>query len=220
MAEAPIARAGLYPSTRRGPRRRWSDRERQLLDELERMFFAEGFAHLNVADLAARLRVSRSTLYRLAKGKQELVELVIDRMFSRMGRHGRDALEHAAHPAARVAAYLGNGVASVRSGSLRFSQDLEANPGTRAVYDRHQAIGMGVLADLIDDGVRSGGFRPVPAALAVQVADAAHARLRDAGVLADLGMTHSEAIDALIGILLDGIAVRDVVTPGPSGPAG
>ena len=57
-------------SQRRGPRRRWSERERVLLDELERIFFAEGLAHLSVADLAARLHVSRSTLYRLAAGKQ------------------------------------------------------------------------------------------------------------------------------------------------------
>ena len=55
-----------------------------LLDELERLFVAEGFAHLSVAERASRLRVSRSTLYRLATGKQELAELVISRMFDRI----------------------------------------------------------------------------------------------------------------------------------------
>jgi AcrR family transcriptional regulator len=211
MGEPPSARPG-----RRGPRRPWSDREHLLLDELERMFLAEGFERLTVADLAGRLRVSRSTLYRLAKGKQELAELVIDRMFDRMGTRGRAALEEAADPAARVVAYLGNGAATVRAGGPRFSRDLEANPGTRAVCDRHQAIGMGVLADLIEDGVRSGGFRRVSAALVVQVADAAYARLRDPGVLAALGMTYAEAVDELIAILLDGIAGRgaDAARPG------
>jgi AcrR family transcriptional regulator len=217
MAEAP---AGHHRSTRRGPRRRWSDRERLLLDELERMFFAEGFAHLGVADLAARLRVSRSTLYRLAKGKQELVELVIDRMFDRMGTQGLAAIEHVTDPVARVAVYLGNGVRAMAAGGLRFSRDLEANPGTRAVYDRHQAIGMAALADLVEEGVRTGGFRPVPTALVAQVADAAHARLRDPDVLTELSITHAEAIDVLIGILLNGIAGRDAVTPRPDNAAG
>jgi AcrR family transcriptional regulator len=64
-----------------------------LLDELERLFVAEGFAHLSVADLAARLRVSRSTLYRLATGKQELAELVISRMLDRMDESGQAALD-------------------------------------------------------------------------------------------------------------------------------
>ena len=79
---------------------------------------------------------------------------------------------------------------------------------------------MGVLAGLIEDGVRSGGFRPVPVALVVQVTDAAHARLRDPGVLADLGVTHAAAIDALTGILLDGIAGRGAVTPRPADRTG
>jgi len=194
------------PSSRRGPRRPWSDRERILLDELERMFLAEGFAHLSVADLASRLRVSRSTLYRLATGKQELAELVIERMFSRMAGSGGAAPEKTADPAARVAACLGYGAAATRAAGPGFSRDLEANPGTRAVYDRHQAFGMGVLRGLVEDGVRSGGFRPVPAALVVQVADAAYTRLRDPAVLAALGMTHAEAITALADLLLDGLA--------------
>ena len=215
MGEPSAARPG-----RRGPRRPWSDRERLLLDELERMFLAEGFAGLTVADLAGRLRVSRSTLYRLAKGKQELAELVIDRMFDRMGTRGLAAVEEATDPAARVAAYLGYGVATVRAGGPRFSRDLEESPGTRAVYDRHQAIGMGVLAGLVEDGTRSGGFRRVPAALVVQVADAAYARLRDPGVLAALGMTHAEAVDDLIAILLGGIAGRGAATPRPGEAAG
>ena len=191
-----------------------------LLDELERLFVAEGFAHLSVADLAARLRVSRSTLYRLATGKQELAELVISRMFDRMDESGRAALEKSADPAAQVAACLGNGTALVRTGGLEFSRDLVANPGTRAICDRRQALVMAALEGLVEDGVRSGGFRPVPAAVVVQVADAAHTRLRDAAVLAALGMTHAEAIDALTGILLDGISRPGTTAPRPDDPVG
>ena len=174
-----------------------------------------------MADLAARLHVSRSTLYRLAAGKQELVELVIDRVFNRMGKRARTELEGHGDPAAKVAAYLGAGTASVRAGSLEFSRDLEANTGTRAVYDRHQATGMEVLAGLIEDGARAGRFRPIPAAMAVEIADAAHARLRDPAVLAALGMTHAQAIDGLIGVLLDGIASGTATArPGGGGVAG
>jgi AcrR family transcriptional regulator len=191
-----------------------------LLDELERMFLAEGFAHLSVADLAARLRVSRSTLYRLATGKQELAELVIGRMFDRMDESGRAALEEAADPAARVAACLGSVAAWARAGGLDFGRDLEENPGTRAISDRRQALAMGVLGGLIEIGVRSGGFRPVRAALVVQVADAAHTRLRDPAVLAALGLTHAEAIGALTGILLDGISGPGTAVSRPEDPAG
>jgi AcrR family transcriptional regulator len=196
-----VSRTGIG----RGPRRPWTDREQRLLDAIEEIFFAEGFADLSVADLATRLRVSRSTLYKLAPSKQDLIELVIDRMFRRMGGRACAALETASDPAERVAVYLGTGTATVRGG-IEFSRGMEANAGTRAIYDRHQAIGMKVLAGLIDDGVRSGRFRHVQALLVMQIADAAHARLRDPGVLTALGVTHAHAIDELIGILLQGIA--------------
>lgn len=72
---------------------------------------------------------------------------------------------------------------------------------------------MQVLARLIEDGTRAGGFRPVPAAMVVEIADAAHARLRDPGVLAVLGMTHAQAIDGLIGVLLYGITGGAATAP-------
>jgi hypothetical protein len=150
-----------------------------LLDELERIFFAEGFAHLSIADLATRLQVSRTTLYRLAPGKQELVktghrpDVQPDGQAcpggaggtEEPGREGGGLPRHGDRP---------------RYGqeALAFSRDLKANEGTRTVYDRHQAIGMRVLTGLINEGARAGGFRPVPAATVVQIADAAHARLR------------------------------------------
>jgi AcrR family transcriptional regulator len=205
----------MSPARARGPRREWADRERSLLDELEKLILAEGFTSLRLEDIVARLNVSRSTLYRLAPSKQALVEFVIDRMFRHMGKRAREAVEAADGPARRVAAYLGAGTATVRAGSLAFSRDLEANAETRAIYDRHQAIGMKTLAELIDDGVRDGQFRQVPAAFVMQVTDAAHARLRDPAVLEGLGMSHAEAIDGLIAILLEGIAGDGSARPPP-----
>jgi hypothetical protein len=54
---------------------------------------------------------------------------------------------------------------------------------------------METLAGLIEEGRRTGGFGLVPAALVVQIADAAHARPHDPGVLAALGTTHPQAIN-------------------------
>lgn len=219
MSEPPATQGVSRAGPGRGPRRPWTDRERGLLDELEQAFFAEGFAHLSVADLTGRLRVSRTTLYRLARGKEQLVELVIDRMFRHMGKQAREALDRADDPAERVAAYLGAGTAAVQAGSLAFNRDLEANQGTRAIYDRHLAIGMATLGGLIDEGVRSGQFRPVPAALVLQIADAAHVRMRDPAVLEALGMTHAQAIDGLIDVLLRGIAGDGSARPPPQAPS-
>lgn len=192
--------------SRLGPRRPWPDRRRELLDELQRIFFDEGFAHLSVSDITSRLRISRSTFYELAPSKEELVELVIDRMFRHMGKRAREALEGAVDPADQVAAYLGAGTAAVRSGSPQFICDMEGNPRTREIYDRHLATGMKVLSGLIEEGTRSGRFRAVPSGLVMQITDAAHMRLRDPAVLDKLAMSHAEAISGLTDVLLNGIA--------------
>ena len=55
-----------------------TDRQRDLLDRLVELF-DEGFAHLTMADLAARLNCSLRTLYELAPSRDELVLTVIDR---------------------------------------------------------------------------------------------------------------------------------------------
>ena len=165
MTDTEAAGAVSQAATGRGPRRPWTDREQRLLDVLEGIFLAEGFAHLTVADLASRLRISGGTLYKLAPSKQGLIELVVDRMFRHMGKRARSALKATSDPAERIAAYLGARTAAVRAGALAFSRDLETNPGTRAIYDRHQVIGMKVLVGLISDGVRSGRLRHVHALL-------------------------------------------------------
>lgn len=44
-----------------------------LFDALVALILDEGFAHLTLDDLAARLHCSKSTLYRLADSKEQLV---------------------------------------------------------------------------------------------------------------------------------------------------
>src|SRR5918997_1456031 len=47
-------------------------RQAQLLDQLEELFLAEGFARFTLEDLAVRLRCSKTTLYALADSKEQL----------------------------------------------------------------------------------------------------------------------------------------------------
>jgi AcrR family transcriptional regulator len=56
-----------------------------VLEELEALYKAEGFAHFTAEELAARLRCSRRMLYQLAPSLDELAALVVDRFFQQMG---------------------------------------------------------------------------------------------------------------------------------------
>ena len=62
----------------RPPRERWTPRQVALLDDLERLFTAEGFRHLTIGDMAARTKSSRRTLYSVSASKEEIILVVVD----------------------------------------------------------------------------------------------------------------------------------------------
>src|SRR3954453_3319269 len=58
-------------------------RRDELLDELVTLVLAEGFGAFTLDDLARRLRCSKSTLYALAAGREQLVVAGVKRFFQR-----------------------------------------------------------------------------------------------------------------------------------------
>ena len=58
-----------------------TSRHEALLDDLVDLFLAEGVAQLTLADIAARLRCSKSTLYALGPSKEQLVATAVRRFF-------------------------------------------------------------------------------------------------------------------------------------------
>src|SRR5204862_2617190 len=62
-----------HPATGLEPSRRGAARREELFDGLVALLLREGFSELTLDDIAARLRCSKRTLYRLARSKQQLV---------------------------------------------------------------------------------------------------------------------------------------------------
>ena len=53
-------------------------RRAELFDQLVALLLSEGFAHLTLDEIAARLRCSKSTLYTLAGSKEQLDKIAKD----------------------------------------------------------------------------------------------------------------------------------------------
>src|SRR5689334_24694043 len=64
-------------------------RRTELFDAVVALFLAEGFAHLTLDEIAARLRCSKSTLYTLSASKEQLVTAATKHFF----RTATDAVE-------------------------------------------------------------------------------------------------------------------------------
>ena len=107
-------------------------RQAELLDQLEGIFLAEGFARFTLEDLAVRLRCSKSTLYALAGSKERLSLRVIRHFF----RKATDAVEaqtvSVTDPALRVTAYLSAVARALAPAGPAFHRDLDSfGPGRR-----------------------------------------------------------------------------------------
>lgn len=182
-----------------------SERQKSLLEELESLFFANGFRTITVDELASRLKCSKRTLYELAPSKQELFILVIESWLERIRHLGwQGALQHD-DPEKRIMAYLEPGVTESRPASRQFLADLQSYRPALALLEAHQAQRTKVLMEIVEDGIRRGRFKPVHSALVAEIFLASVNRINEPAVLARAGVEFSEAFDELFRILTNGL---------------
>src|SRR6478752_7206322 len=140
-------------------------RQAELLDQLEALFLADGFARFTLDDLALRLRCSKSTLYTLAQSKEQLAQRVIKHFF----RKATDAVEARTvtveDPGLRVTAYLTAVAAALAPAGEAFHRDLDSFAPGREIYERNTGLAADRVRELIAEGVDQGRFRAVHPAL-------------------------------------------------------
>ncbi|MFC8526187.1 TetR/AcrR family transcriptional regulator [Nocardia sp. NPDC057227] len=181
-------------------------RRTELFDELLALFLAEGFAHLTLDAIAARLRCSKSTLYTLAGSKEQLVTAATVHFFKRATDAVEASVARADGPRERIAAYLTAVGTALAVASERFMADLDAFAPARAVYERNTGIAARRVQQLIDDGVATGDFRGVHAAFAAELAATMMVRIQQGGVRAGTGLDDAAAYRELASILTNGIS--------------
>lgn len=136
-----------------------SRRQRELLDALRTLVLAEGFAHLTLDDLAARLHCSKSTLYALAGSKDELARVVVGDFF-RTATADVEARVAAAEPGPpQLVAYLDAVADALRPAGRAFLDDVAASPQTRELYGRNARAAARRIHEVVADGVAAGAFR-------------------------------------------------------------
>ena len=169
-----------------------------LLDEIEAIIRREGFADLRVGELSARVHCSRSTLYKLAPSKDELVVLVLDRLADKAQAEARQAASAPGLSAAeRIIAFTH--VINEWQGrcALVLWRDWRAMPAAAAMLAERNSIGVGVVAGFIEEGMRTGEFRQVNARYTTRVISEAANLTRDARLLEDAGLSAGDAMEEL-----------------------
>lgn len=178
----------------------------ELFDALVALVLAEGFAHLTLDDIAARLHCSKSTLYTLAGSKEQLVAAATVHFFRSATEFVEGRVAVAAGSRARIVAYLSAVGEALDPASEQFMADLHAFAPARAVYEQNTEIAARRVQELIADGVAAGEFRDVHAAFAADLAAAMMVRIQQRVVRRATGLDDADAYRELAAILTAGIS--------------
>lgn len=181
-----------------------TDRQRQILDEMEELV-AGGFADLTMAELAARLNCSLRTLYALAPSRDELVLTVIDRRLWRIGRVARDAIGEELAPLDAIRAYLEAATVAVSRWTEGFARDLAAVPAAHQLQEGHNEYLFEVTRTLLDLAVELGDIAPVDTAAVARVLAGLGQFFSRPRVIPTLRSTPKEAADEVVDLIIGGL---------------
>jgi AcrR family transcriptional regulator len=182
-------------------------RRAELLDQLEELFLAEGFARFTLDDLALRLHCSKSTLYALAGSKEQLAHRVVKHFFRKATAAVEADTGTEDDPALRVAAYLNAVARALSPARPAFHRDLDSFPPGREVYERNTAMAAERVRELIADGVAQGRFREVHPALIADTVTTLMFRIGRGDTERATGLDDATAYRELAALLLHGIAL-------------
>lgn len=181
-------------------------RRTELFDALVALLLAEGFAHLTLDDIAARLRCSKSTLYTLAASKEQLVQVATVHFFRSATEFVEARVAATAGARDRIAAYLSAVGEALDPATEQFMADLDGFAPARAVYEQNTGIAARRVQELIAEGVAAGDFRDVHAAFAADLVAAAMVRIQQRVVRRTTGLDDADAYRELAAILTAGIS--------------
>ncbi|MET8428748.1 TetR/AcrR family transcriptional regulator [Nocardia sp. NPDC004860] len=180
-------------------------RRTELFDALVDLFLVEGFTHLTLDDIAARLRCSKSTLYTLAGSKEQLVRAATVHFFRRATDDVEAHIAGVTGARERITAYLSAVGTALAAASDGFMADMGAFTPAREVYEQNTRIAARRVRELIDEGVADGDFRNVHAAFAADLAATTMARIQQGGIRETTGLDDANAYRELAAILTTGI---------------
>ena len=188
--------------------RRLTARQRQLLDELEKLFSAEGFADLTMAQIAARVNCSLRTLYGISAGKDELVLTVVDRRLRRIGRAAIEPLRASMSPLAALRSYLAAVNEALQPATAAYSQELIRIAGATRLLAAHESYVIAVTRSLLDRAVAEGQIARVDTAAVAHVLGGLGRELARPEVAEGLGAPPKATAEAVAAIILRGLERR------------
>jgi AcrR family transcriptional regulator len=177
----------------------------QLLDELIELFLAEGFLEFGIGDLAARLRCSRTTIYRVAETKEQVVLAAVRGFFRRAAERIEAQVAAEADPGARLAVYLTAVAAELAPASEHFYADLQAYAPAAAIYRDNTRLAAERVQALVTAGAEAGALRAVDAAFVGAVVARVMSGIQEGEIGTATGLADADAYRLLADLVMRGV---------------
>jgi AcrR family transcriptional regulator len=128
-----------------------SGRTSVVLEALIDIVLAEGFADLQMADLAGRANCSKSTLYAIAPSKEQLLVTIVRTFFRRATERVEQAVDADAPAIDRIDAYLSAVATELAPASPAFFADLEQFAPAGDIYRQNTQIAASRVQELVHE---------------------------------------------------------------------
>ena len=182
-----------------------TDRQKEILDELEHAGAEEGFSSQTMAEIAARMNCSLRTLYGIAPTRDELLLTAVDRRLRRIGRKAIEQLDPTLPPMDLRRAYLRAANAAVQPQTLTLSRDFAAVSGSRRLADAHENYVIAVVQKLLDRAVAEKQIQPVDTAAVAHVLGGLGREFTKSAIVDVIDGTPEQAANNLVDVLLRGL---------------
>jgi AcrR family transcriptional regulator len=185
---------------------------RRIVAEARRQFLAHGFRGVTMSDLAARLGMSKKTLYAVFPDKISLLNAVVLAKFqsieSDLDELVAESSAETLESLASVLTCLQKHLAEIQPPFLR---DLErlAPETFELVKRRRTEVIQRYFGRLLDKGRRAGVIRrDIPPAVVMEIMLGAVQGLMTPPKLAELGLTPKNGISAIVSVIFEGLIAR------------
>jgi len=168
-----------------------------LVERLIEVFLDQGFADLGVADLAALLRCSKTTLYAVAGSKEQIIVAVVRAFFRRAAERVEARLAEVDDPRERIETYLRAISTEPAPASPAFFADLTSFAPAREIYRDNTRIAAARVRRLVLDAApgQDAAFAGVVAGLVMEA-------IHRGEIKANTGLDDAAAYSALANMIV------------------
>ena len=179
-------------------------RERILLGTMEA--FKEKGLKFTMDDLAKSLCMSKKTLYKYFRDKEELFLAMVEYMFDSIAESKREVLKSRGDTMEKIRRILGVMPEGYSNLDLRQLYGLRADyPEIYKEVEKRLESGWEETLELLQQGMEEGVIRKLPLCLVKLMMEATLEQFFQRDILVQNNLTYQQALDEVIDILLDGI---------------